>query len=392
MIKLLTKQPLYYLMALTCFFLPISISIREVLFAICIIAIVMQVENRAIIKRLYWTVWGLAITGFVSFVLLSSFWSIAPLKIISNVDMRCIKLLYIPFLVAAFRDEALRDVAINSLMSAVTLVAIISILAYFQAPGFGFINSDYVFQSHVVFGFMGSVTAYLAACLAMQKMQYRWFYSAVAVIVAFQILWVNGGRMGYILLGVLTALWMWQYLSWRQIAFASSIYAALSFLAFNFSTIVHTRTQSAAFELQAYKNKTNLNTSVGYRLQYHQIAKKLFVAHPVVGFGSGAYSATVDKEKVFETQKMGVLNDAHGQYWLIAAEQGILGISLFFVAFLSLVWTIWRSPQVRPLALGLLLAMALGQFCDSLLYHSPQIYFFIILLCIYLGEVYEDVI
>lgn len=379
-------------MALTCFFLPISISIREVLFAFCIIAIVMQAENRTIIKKLYWTVWGVAITGFVSLVFLSSFWSIAPLEIISNIDMRCAKLLYIPFLVAAFRDETLRDVAIHSLMLAVTLVALFSIFAYLQVVGFEFINPDHVFQSHVVFGFMGPIIAYIAACLAMQRTRYRWFYIIVSAITVFQILWVNGGRMGYILLGVLAILWMWQYLSWRQMAVALSLYSALCFLSFNFSTVAHTRTQSAAIELQSYKNKTDLNTPLGYRFQYHKFARQLFLAHPFFGQGAGAYSAAVDKETVFKEQKVGMLNDAHGQYWLIAAEQGIVGVVLFFAAFLSLLWTIWRLPQVRALALGLLLAMALGQFCDSLLYHSPQIYFFIILICIYLGEIHENAI
>jgi len=385
------QQLLYGLVALTCFFLPISISVREVLFVLCLLTIVFQAENRAVIKRLFWTVWGVSITGFVFWVLLSSFWSMAPLKVILNIDIRCVKLLYFPFLVAAFRDEALRNIAIHSLMLAVTLAALLSIFAYFKVPHFTHINPDHVFQTHVVVGFMGASVAYLAACLASQtKTKYRTFYIAVAVITAFQILWVNGGRMGCIMLDCLAVLWMWQYLSWRQMAFALSIYASVCFAAYHFSKVVHTRTQSVATEIQGYSDNTNPNTPIGYRLQFHKFAKELFMAHPILGQGSGAYSASVDEANKFTTQKWGVINDAHGQYWLIAAEQGVIGVMLLFMAFISLIWTIWRIPRVRALALGLLGAMALGQFGDSLLYHSPQIYFFIILLSIYLGEIHEN--
>ncbi|OGV26745.1 MAG: hypothetical protein A3F18_04540 [Legionellales bacterium RIFCSPHIGHO2_12_FULL_37_14] len=390
-LSLSSKQLTYFLMGLTCFFLPISISIREVLFVLTIITIVSQHEERLIIKQLFWTAWGVSITALVFLVLLSSFWSIAPVKDILNFDVRCVKLLYIPFLVAAFRDEGLRKIVLNILLFALTLVATISIFAYLKLPYFAKLNADHVFQNHVIFGFMGSNMAYLAACLAAQrKTKYHKLYFASAVIIGLQVLWVNEGRMGYIMLDCLAFLWMWQYLSYRQIAVALILYLSVCFAAFYFSEGTRNGTLNLVKDIIAYKDNSNPNTRIGYRFQYHDFANQLFLQSPIIGHGVGAYSAAVDKNHLFVEQKFGVINDAHGQYWLMAVEQGVIGVALLFLAFASLFVTIWRNKKVRPLALGLLGTMALGQFADSLLYHSPQIYFFIILLSVYLGEIHEN--
>lgn len=134
----------------------------------------------------------------------------------------------------------------------------------------------------------------------------------------------------------------------------------------------------------AYKD-----TSVGYRLQFHNFAKQLFKQHPLFGNGTAGFTYSFKLHKPVPSWDRRLL-EPHSQYWLIAVEFGVAGILLFGAFYLSLISVANRLKEYRFTALALLLVFAVGNISDSLLFYSGSGYFFIAFMALCLGESMEN--
>lgn len=387
---LLWERMLYILIGISYFVLPISSSLKSISLSLLLITVLLTPVYHRTIVSLFQTKWTMAICFFFTVIVLACLWGPASLQDKWVELEKYAKLLYLPVLVVMFRQTSARKLALKACLAGICVVAALSLAVYFQLTSFSNLHADQVFRNHIVFGFMGAYGAYLAACFAVRHTGFqRYFYALISVGLAFQVLWVNGGRMAYLLLFVLAFMWMWQFLSNKQISACGLLFCLCFGTIYQLSPMMHTRVNSTVSEWQAYQHASK-NTSIGYRIQFHQYAKQLFLNHPLIGNGTGSFGASVAAHHLFP-DFVG-LRDPHSQYWLIAAEQGIMGLfalgcllTLFFMSTYSLLHT-------GALASGLMVIFILSQLTDSMLFYSGPGCFFIMIMAICLGEAHENAV
>ena len=104
---------------------------------------------------------------------------------------------------------------------------------------------------------------------------------------------------------------------------------------------------------------------------------------------SKAYYYDKERPVDFSIWKTKTLLEPHSQYWLIAAEFGLLGIAALSYFFFSLLQASWRLHKMKFMACAMLVPFAIGNLSDSLLFYSGSGYFFILFMAMFLGEEFE---
>ena len=125
-------------------------------------------------------------------------------------------------------------------------------------------------------------------------------------------------------------------------------------------------------------------SSVGYRITFHKMAKNLFMQHPVLGSGTGGFAKELEQDTTMPEWKH--LLDPHSQYWLIAADSGLLGLMAFLIWYVCLFRAAFQLHEMKPVLLGLLVSFIIVNFTDSLLFYSSAGYLFILFSALSLGE------
>ncbi len=70
---------------------------------------------------------------------------------------------------------------------------------------------------------------------------------------------------------------------------------------------------------------------MGFRIQFHDYARSLFVKNPLLGVGTGGFKYNFIKDNPIPAWGP-LLNEPHSQYWMTLSEQGLMGM-LFLWAF-----------------------------------------------------------
>ncbi len=103
------------------------------------------------------------------------------------------------------------------------------------------------------------------------------------------------------------------------------------------------------------------------------------------GNGSASFQYLYHEENPIPARGRELL-EPHSQYWLIAAEWGILGLAALTFFFAGLWIACWRLKTMRPLAMAIFLPFVLACYTDSLLLYSGTGYFFLMMMALCLGE------
>lgn len=393
----MSKILIYILLALGCISLHIGTSLRSVIFTLLPITIIAIPDYRTVLPSLIRKTWFVAVVIFLSWVLLANLWSEASFKMMFIIDKRYLKLLYLPLFVAVLRDARARAIVLHASLFSVLSVCIISILAFFHLPHFTTIDPTYIFRNRVETTIFTAYLAFVAAFLAMQTQTKRlvYVYGLVCFILCFQILWISGGRMGYVLFICFASIWMGSFLSWRQTFKVSCMLILALGLTYNYSPTMQQRISETTADLQLMNAHRQSNTSAGLRLQFHGIAKQLFKQHPLIGNGTGGFAAAILKndhfKNIFLNANLSLYSpDPHSQYWVIAAEQGIIGLMLLFYILVSLFNEAKRLEATKPLLYSTILALVIGQTTETLLFDPLMVFFFELMLAVILGQLYAN--
>lgn len=376
-------DPLLFLMA-AIFFIPISTSLKSIFMMASIIVIILTKSSLNSYLSIVKQTWFYAAVSLFFFVVLGVFYGKGSASTHMIFIEKYAKLLILPILVLGFQDQWVRKLGIYAFLSSMFITAVLSLIkAHFV---FIFPGNDpgQIFHNHIITSFMMAFAAYLSGILLRNSQGYLKYALICAwVIFSYQILFINTGRMGYIIYFSLMILWLVEL---------NNIKKASGYVLIFVLTIICIAHQTKTFlpgafhiveDLQSY-HLGNQNTSVGYRIRFHQYAKKLFLERPVLGQGTGGFSARFETDKPIPSWPF--LLDPHSQYWLVAAEGGIIGLIVFFGFILSLLYASREMHAMKPIMMGLILALILGNFTDSLLFYSTAGYFFIVFTALCLGE------
>ena len=236
---------------------------------------------------------------------------------------------------------------------------------------------------------MLALAAYLVASLAcVSKGRLRLLWASLTVFISYTILFICTGRMGYIAYALVMLIWFFEYFNRRYALILSAAFIFGLALSYTVNPMMKFLVKQVKDDWASYHQSApaSKNTSLGLRLQYHKYAQQLFSEKPWLGYGTGEFSAHFAKDKPIKDWEQEVIWEPHSQYWLLAAEFGTFGISLFVGFVLSLIWEVRKqSRHIKYAMLALLAPFVMGCCTDSLLLYSSTGYFFLLFAALILG-------
>ena len=237
---------------------------------------------------------------------------------------------------------------------------------------------------------MMSFAAYLSGVRLISRtfIYDRVIYMLVYIIFTLHVLLINTSTTGYVVYFLLMGLWFVQHTSRMQMLLGAIFLTAILSLGLIYSNVMYVKASQTISELKIFhtSNKPKLrNTSLGYRMQFHAYAKKLYLRHPWIGNGTGSFTRLYAIEGPIPAWSWR-LTEPHSQYWLVASEWGLLGCLGLFAFFLSLFFAAFRLTNMRSTAIALLISFMACCLTDSFLLYSGTGYFFILMMALCLGE------
>lgn len=333
------------------------------------------------------------VTGLL-LVLIAAFaclWSPASISEKLLVLEKWSKLLYLPCLVVALKNPKLRKTAIDAFIIAMVFTCLCSF--FYKITNLeltGKINIDGIFRNHIMTSIMTSFAAYLAGALFLKSKNLpRILYLLCMLITSSQILFINESRTGYVVYLLLMSLLILQNTSKIKallgICAICGIFMASCFL----NHTLLDRIVSVKNNLHSYQ--TDKNTPIGYRLQFHSFAENIFKSHPIIGNGTASFTykfRTENPVPAWTDAKFhsGRLLEPHGQYWLVAAEFGSIGLLALLLFYAEIIYRTFKLEDMRNISLSLFIILAIGNLTDSLLFYSGSGYFFILFFALAFSE------
>ncbi len=367
------------------FFLPLSPSAKSLFFGFALAILLIFPYFSQQISRNFKTFWGMAALALFLFILISSIWSSAPFAARLSIIEKYGKLLCLPVFAAGFSNAKTRIWTLNSYLMAVSLTCLVSFLKYMGfIPGY---DAGELFYNHIVTGFMVAFGGYVAMNLALKTQgAMRYVYVVIAIITSLQVLFINTGRTGYFIFALLMGILIFSSLGFKKGLLGGVFISALFFLSYFLSSSMQLGLKSLVYDVKVLKN--NANTSLGYRMQFHDYAKSLYVQHPLIGVGAAGFKNQFYADDPIPSWGR-VLTDPHSQYWMILSEQGTIGIGLLLGYLFSLYLLARQLTETRLILMGILAAFSIYSLSDTVLAYSTVGYIFVIMSAIGFGELLE---
>lgn len=369
------------------FFVPVSPTIKSIFFGCSVVAILFTPYYSKHLISAYNTIWGRAALLLFAFVLIACIWSPAPESMRLMVVGKYFKLIYLPLFAVCFINPKTRIWCMNSYLAAMLFTCIISTLKsqnLFFPPG----DPGEVFYNHIITGFMVALGAYFAGLFAFKYSgRIRMIYVFLVLFTSYQVLFINTGRTGYIVYFVLMVLLFLQKFSLKKAVIGILLFIGVVTLVYNESTIMQGRIYELISDIKSLQHNKE-NTSLGYRIQFHQYAQSLLMKQPAIGIGTGGfkYSFSLDNPVPSWGNE---LTDPHGQYWMILAEQGVVGLVCLFLFLGSLFITALKLTETKPILLGMLVSFCIGSVSDTILCYSTAGYLLVVISALCFGELIE---
>lgn len=369
-----------YFLVIALFFIPISSSLKSVFIVVAASAILLTPAYRKSLSFILTQDWCLAAIALFLVVLAGCFWSLADYHARLLFIEKYSKLLYLPIFAIGFQKATIRNIAIRVFLLAMAITCLFSFFNHFQQVN----NNGRLFHDHISTGCMMALAAYLSGLLAtnFQGVK-RLLWLLLSLVFSYQVIFINTGRIGYIIYFVLMMMLLIQALSWKHVVAGIAAFCILFFACSYQSVTLQNRLQQAITDWKQYQQGEK-ETSVGMRLVFHNHAKSMFLSSPWVGHGTGSFSRSYQKINTAPTYSN--IMEPHSQYWLIASEFGLLGLTALFYFFSILVINAFRLHDMKPVMLGLLVCFFLSNLSDSQLLHSDIGYLFIVFSGLCLGE------
>jgi lipopolysaccharide cholinephosphotransferase len=374
--------------SLTAFFfcLPISKSGEEISLIMAITPLIILPEYRKRIGEVLREPWCKLLIIFCLFFIISCLWSPATTQEKIIVLRKYMKFLYLPVLVVAFRVTQAQKLALNAFISAMLIICIISIAKHHEYLLSFFLDPDpgTIFLNHIITGIMMAMAAYLAAYFFIQEeSRRRYVWMVLWFLFSYQIFFVNTGRTGYIIYICLSAIFMIQFYSWKQLIIGVLCSSTLLSVIFFNSPIMRAGLLELTQSVQNYQHQKD--TSLGFRLQFHQYARSIYNEHRIFGIGSAGLSHDFKEKKPIPSFLTSLFHP-HNQYWLILAEQGLLGF-IAYIAFLGMSFKhSIQSPSIRPISYAIYTIISVVSLSASIFFYGSPAFFYISMMALCLSE------
>ncbi len=332
---------------------------------------------------------ALASLGLWLLILAGALWSSSPWDESWRNIEKYARLLLAPIVISLIVDERWRRRALFAWMAAMALTLALSYLHALwafplaRATRDGALGDHYVFKHHITQNVMMSVFAVAALAEAMRRWighpHLAWFrdrvglgWLALALLAAFNVLFLVQGRTGYVTLFANMAVVALVLLRLKRLALLAPVLFIVLAVSAVSSDTLRERTLEAVAEASAVREGASL-TSIGRRAEFVQRSWELIRERPLLGWGTGAYAEHFCRvARSPEWCSVGHYNP-HNQFAFIGVQLGLVGLLALLVWLAAALASVWRlEPTERVLGLSLVNTFAIHSLLDSPLYIATE--------------------
>lgn len=324
-----------------------------------------------------------AVLLLVAALLLGALYGDASWSDVQHYWRKYAPLLSILFLIYLFQDTTSRVYALNGFLLAMGLTLFLSCViatGWFADRGWfqGTVDNAFVFKLHITQNVFMAFFAYALALKARQAEESKWrlLFGAVALLAAYNVLFMVGGRTGYVVLAALLVYLCFSWLRWKGLLLAALAGSTIAGAGYFASDTLRQRVDLVMHETTVWQPGHGATSSSGLRMDYWHTSLRIIREHPLLGVGTGGFEKAY-AEKIQGTQ-IKPSNNPHNQYLLITVQLGLVGLVLllylFFQYWRSAVWlsTVFEQDMAR----GVLLTIMAGSLLNSLLLDHAEAMFF----------------
>ncbi|MFZ5539696.1 MAG: O-antigen ligase family protein [Pseudomonadota bacterium] len=358
---------------LAAFVLPFSTAGANAAFALFVLLWVASPNLADRARRAWQDPVGRAALALFALFVAGVAWSSASAADAWDLVLKYRKLVLLAMLLAVMGERRWQRAVLVAFGAGGAVVFVAALLIHFgmlpQAERGGPGNAV-AFKNHITESWVSALLFFFALTGARwaRKPALRALMAAGAVAAATHVLWLLIGRTGYLLLVALLVTWAAPLAGWRRALPAALVgVALLGVVALSSDTFVQ-RVRFTFAEVEQYR-ETGAVTSWGARYEFARAAARIWLASPIWGHGSG--SVPVEHARLPRPHTAAgelTTSNLHGEFSELAVQLGLLGVGAF-------VWLLVAhgrrarelEPAWRDLAIGLLVAMAVGSTFNSLL-------------------------
>ncbi len=381
----------YFIISILGFSIPFSTAATNITIGLVLLLLLTELilisnnyKHKWLILRDQSIIW-LAIALF-SFMLLAILYTTANWSEINKMLLKYRELLLIPLFFLLIRDRKSQQLGLYSFIAAMILTLFLSYVITWTGwhIGKGTVENPFVFKNHITQGILMSLVAYFLAIQSIQQRSGRTLRIIFILLAMINIIFMTQGRTGYLVLGCLILLLIYQLYYWRGLFIGVIALSLASTMIYIGSDQVKMRIDKISDNVTAYKQGES-ETSIGFRLEFYQTSLQLIAKHPFFGTGTGSFHQTYTA--LATAQNKPITENPHNEYLMIAVQWGLIGLSLF----IGLLYIIWRqannlSIENKRMLQGLLITMGVGCLVNSLLLDFTEGHAFVFLLSVFMAD------
>ncbi len=312
----------------------------------------------------------------------SLFYTSAPLDEAFRVLEKYRELLLIALLLPLFLEEKWRRRGLHAFIAAMLITLFLSYLKYFGLIDFGTgaPNEGTIFKHRITQNVFMSFAG-LWTTLQLLNNSRRWLWGILLALIAYNIFFQVGGRIGYIIFPSLISLIVYRRFGWKRALVASALFILIFTLLFFISDIFHQRIAFMFSNIEQYL-QGKYKESTALRLSFYKNTLELIQQKPWAGYGIGSFRQ--EYAQYVKGSAFPATAHPHNEYLLIGVQSGIVGVILFVCLLLTMWLASLRMPDNYAILMqGMVITMAIGCMFNSFLLDSAEghLFAFITALC-----------
>lgn len=312
---------------------------------------------------------------------LGCLWGEAPWEERGRILFKYFDLILIGLLAGLLPQAQQRERALSGLLLGMTLLLLLSLaiwLGILPEGFFGKYGSGAVVMKHSI-THNWLMACFMLFCLILAAFSKRLIWQRTLLVIAslagLNVLFMVGGRTGYVVLILLLAYAFLAWKGWRGLIFASVALIVVGTITLAVPNRLSTRINEAVREVQHWKPGEGAKTSQGFRLDWYRASVQLIAEKPVAGVGTGSFPAAMARH--LAGSPIVAPSNPHNEYLLLAVQLGLPGLFLLLLLFGGT----WHAasnlePRERHLLRGTILAMSAGCLFNSFLLDFVEGMFF----------------
>lgn len=271
--------------------------------------------------------------AFFLFIAASSLWSSAPIESILEHLKSWRKILLLPIAISLITNENLKDRFLIYFVASMTVCAIISWIFFIGDFTYNYRGAEALLRNHATQGISFFVAAFTSIFLIFHKKNTKHTFK-ILLTLSFFIIFTNSfiistSRSSYII-GMVLIICFGFYANKKTASILIPILLITSISILYFSPTPYKQINKIWQEIQNTENAKDI-TSGGARVVFLKNTIPIIIESPIIGHGLKSMPIEYAKQVKDTLGWQSVItSDPHNQYILILAEQGIIGLLLFF--------------------------------------------------------------